>query len=105
MSIGGGDAALSPGLSVTCSEAELLTWMKILPGMSRPTEAAPEDVGIFLKTPLRLLHVLQGTPDENLDPLDRVVAALRWRILLEGTALGFMDRRLAAWSLLWLDPG
>ena len=68
--------------------------MKILPGMSRPTEAAPEDVGIFLKTPLRLLHVLQGTPDENLDPLDRVVAALRWRILLEGTALGFMDRRL-----------
>ena len=67
MSIGGGDAALSPGLSVTCSEAELLTWMKILPGMSRPTEAAPADVVIFLKSSLWLLLSLRRAPDENLD--------------------------------------
>ena len=82
----------------------MLTWVKTLPGMPRLTEAAPVDVVIFLKTPLWLLRVLQGASDENLDLLDRVVAALRWRILLEGTVLGFMDRRLAAWSLLWLVP-
>ena len=63
------------------------------------------EVIIFLKASSWLLHILQDTLDENHDPLDWVVAALRWRILLEGTALGFMDRRLAAWSLLWLVPG
>ena len=70
----------------------MLTWVKNLPSMSMPMESAPEDTVIFLKIPLRLLHVLQGAPDENLDPLNRVVAALRWRILLEGTTLGFTDR-------------
>ena len=58
------------------------------------------EVVIFLRAPSWLLHVLQGAPDENRDPLDRVVAALRWRILLEGITLGLIDRQRVAWSFL-----
>lgn len=64
---------------------------KTLPHVAGPTEVVSMDIVIFLKSLLSLLCVLRGALDEKLDPLDRVVAAFRCRILLEGIALRLKD--------------
>ena len=46
---------------------EFVAGAKTLSGLARPTEAAPADVVIFLKSSLWLLLSPRRAPDENLD--------------------------------------
>ena len=70
-------------------DVECICRVKTLSGLARPTATASVDVASFMKASSWLPSILHDTPGENLDLLDRAVAAGWCRFLLEGAVLEF----------------